>query len=48
MVFMSEHNRRQELQSLLAAIQSPGQAVPIPELAEFLRLVCFESICQVS
>lgn len=36
---MADQNRRKQLASLLAAFQSPGHALPIPELAEYLRLV---------
>ncbi|KAL3162216.1 hypothetical protein ABBQ32_009921 [Trebouxia sp. C0010 RCD-2024] len=36
---MADQNRRKQLASLLAAFQSPGHAIPIPELAEYLRLL---------
>ena len=36
---MAEQNRCKELESLLANFQSPAQAMPIPELADYLRLV---------
>lgn len=36
---MAEQNRCKELESLLASFQNPGQAMPIPELADYLRLV---------
>lgn len=36
---MSDTNRRKELEVLSAALQQPGQHVPVEELAEYLRLV---------
>lgn len=36
---MTEQNRCKELESLLANFQNPGQAMPMPELADYLRLV---------
>lgn len=36
---MAAQNRCKELESLLASFQNPGQAMPLPELADYLRLV---------
>ena len=36
---MADQNRCKELDSLLASFQNPGQAMPMPELADYLRLV---------
>ena len=44
---MTDSNRRQELEALLAVLQQPGHAVPSQELIEYLRLVSLRSQASV-